>query len=62
MGKLYTGSPLANDFPRDITAIYSYLFNWENIPAVMELNASFNLISGRLLRKHNMYSTAIAPK
>lgn len=36
--------------------------NWEKTPAAIELNASFNLIRGKLVRRHNMYSTTMAPK
>ena len=38
-----------------------YLDDSEKTPAEIELNASFNLIRGMLVRIHNMYSTAIAP-
>ena len=39
-----------------------YLDNCDKVPAAMELNASFNLAGGSLVRKANTYSKAIAPR
>ena len=47
-----------------IARIMPYLDNCEKTPAEIELNASFNLNLdfGKLMRKDNIYSNAIAPK